>query len=263
MKFNSLGNVVYSTYLNDGDGFAASNAVAADDCGKAYVHGTTFATDFPTKRAIMGNHPDQDTFVSKFNAAGSKLIYSTYLGGDGFDDATGADIAVDAACSRVYATGSTNSSDLPAVGTTALSATLTGTSDAYVARIDSPGADLMLIKAGAPDPVQVGGVLNYGLIVRNCGSKTAKNVVLKDRLPRQVELIDIMVPEGNCGTNNRLVECRWDELPCGETVRVMIRVRANGVVDDIEITNLARVRSDTSDPDKSDNKVRTSTVVVP
>ena len=50
-----------------------------------------------------------DAFVTKINAAGSALVYSTYLGGSGSDGALG--IAVDG--SGAYVTGFTSSTNFP------------------------------------------------------------------------------------------------------------------------------------------------------
>ena len=51
-----------------------------------------------------------DAFVTKINAAGSALVYSTYLGGSG--RRSGAGIAVDGA-GNAYVTGSTASTNFP------------------------------------------------------------------------------------------------------------------------------------------------------
>jgi hypothetical protein len=116
-KLNANGSaLVYSTYLGSrGDGFG----IAVDSSGNAYVTGETSATDFPTVNPFQskiagvikqnGSHPE-DAFVSKFNAAGSALVYSTYLGGSSDDFADG--IAIDSAGSA-YVIGGTSSNDFP------------------------------------------------------------------------------------------------------------------------------------------------------
>jgi hypothetical protein len=95
-KLNPTGTaLVYSTYLGgsdasgeDGNG-DVGNAIAVDGSGNAYVTGTAWSADFPvtqgafqTKNKAASKHRSNG-FVSKFNATGTALIYSTYLGGSG------------------------------------------------------------------------------------------------------------------------------------------------------------------------------------
>jgi hypothetical protein len=75
--------LVYSTYLG-GSGGDQAWAVRVDATGNAYIAGFTTSTNFPTANAIQAaNGGFQDAFVAKLNAAGTALVYSTYLGGNG------------------------------------------------------------------------------------------------------------------------------------------------------------------------------------
>jgi hypothetical protein len=89
-----------------------ANAVALDGAGDAYVVGGTVSSDFPTVAAWQpaNGGGGEDAFVTKLNASGSALVYSTYLGGSGGDQA--AAVAVDGA-DNVYVGGSTQSSNFP------------------------------------------------------------------------------------------------------------------------------------------------------
>jgi len=101
--------LVYSTYLggNDDDwGYG----IAVDVSGSAYVTGTTYSTDFPTLNPYQTDQDDNDTFVTKLSPGGNSIVYSTYLGGYGWD--CGNDIAVDGSGSA-YVTGTTYSTDFP------------------------------------------------------------------------------------------------------------------------------------------------------
>jgi len=77
------------------------------------VTGYTTSADFPTKNAYQGGQAKgsaRSVFVTKFSPDGSSLVYSTYLGGSGWDYAYA--IAVDSSGSA-YITGNTNSNDFP------------------------------------------------------------------------------------------------------------------------------------------------------
>lgn len=104
-KLNPAGTaLVYSTYLGGND-LDEGRAIAVDGAGNAYVTGRTFAGNFPTVNAFQPLKPgDSDAFVAKLNAAGSALVYSTYLGGFGADEGNG--IVVDAT-GNAYVTGLT------------------------------------------------------------------------------------------------------------------------------------------------------------
>ena len=114
-KLNASGSAfIYSTYLG-GSGSEFRGAIAADRAGNAYVTGLTTSTNFPTAAALSGSlSGGTDVFVTKLNASGSALSYSTYLGGSGLDSESGLGIAVDKA-GNAYVTGETGSVDFPKV----------------------------------------------------------------------------------------------------------------------------------------------------
>jgi beta-propeller repeat-containing protein len=139
-KINAAGSaLVYSTYLG-GSGRDIGNRIAVDGSGNAYVTGETSSANFPTASPIQGSYGGglDDAFVTKIDAAGSTLVYSTYLGGSG-DDA-GNDIAVDGAGSA-YVTGSTGSANFPAANP--LQAGFGGGNDAFVTKLNAAGSALV------------------------------------------------------------------------------------------------------------------------
>src|SRR5215208_6360388 len=75
----------YSTFLG-GTGFDQGFGIAVRD-GRAYVTGDTDSADFPTTTGAFDttHNGDHDAFVTKLNALGSALVYSTFLGGTNFD----------------------------------------------------------------------------------------------------------------------------------------------------------------------------------
>ena len=111
-KLNSKGSaLVYSTYLGGSGGVDRGWAITLDDAGNACVTGDTGSNNFPISNAIQaafGGGPT-DAFVTKLNAAGSGLVYSTFLGGNLTDEGRGI------ACKGVdvFVTGHTSSANFP------------------------------------------------------------------------------------------------------------------------------------------------------
>ena len=145
-KLNATGSaLVYSTYLG-GSGnentISETGGIAVDASGNAYVTGDTASTDFPTaspfQAALGGTSGFPDAFVTKLNAAGSALVYSTYLGGSGTE--RGFDIALDAS-GNAYVTGDTNSTDFPTASP--IQGTQAGGDDAFVAKFNPAGSALV------------------------------------------------------------------------------------------------------------------------
>jgi hypothetical protein len=152
-KLNPNGSaLVYSTYLGGNDDDFAYG-IAVDGAGNAYVTGYTKSTTFPTVNAFQSaKGGGRDIFVTKLNAAGSALVYSTYLGGSGDDgpDFTqfgllgppgkAGGIAVDAA-GNANVTGFTASTNFPTVN--ALQSTLAGGRDVFVTKFSSTGTTVI------------------------------------------------------------------------------------------------------------------------
>ena len=132
-------SLVYSSYLGGGAGESAAS-VAVDAAGEAFVVGTTSSTDFPTVTPLQATFGGggADVFVSKFNAGGTALVFSTYLGGSGTDQGTS--LALDAS-GNVYLTGSTASANFPTVGP--VQGTLAGAANAFVSKLAASGSTLV------------------------------------------------------------------------------------------------------------------------
>ncbi len=138
-KINAQGSgLVYSTYLG-GSGTDGATGVAVDSLGNAYVTGTTTGP-FPVASTLQNSYGGgaSDGFVAKLNPQGTALLYSTYLGGTGDDQAAG--IAVDAS-GNAYVTGYTS-------GAFPLAAALQsnyggGPADVFVSEINARGTALV------------------------------------------------------------------------------------------------------------------------
>jgi len=127
--------LIYSTYLG-GSGSDVGWGIAVDGAGATYITGQATSTDFPGVSDALGG--PVDAFVAKLNAAGSALVYATYLGGSDAD--YGADIAVDE-LGNTYVTGHTHSTDFPLV--IPFQGQLGGSTDAFVVKLDSTGMGLI------------------------------------------------------------------------------------------------------------------------
>jgi hypothetical protein len=132
---------VYSTYLG-GASIESAEGVAVDTSGNAYVAGYTTSTSFPTVGPFQAtNAGSNDGVVTKVNASGNAIVYSTYLGGSGDDRIHG--IAVGADGSAVV-TGRTNSSDFPTQSPIQPANAAAGTfDDAFVSKLAPAGNALV------------------------------------------------------------------------------------------------------------------------
>ncbi|MEJ7623891.1 MAG: SBBP repeat-containing protein [Pyrinomonadaceae bacterium] len=137
--------LTYSTYLGGAGSdivgsFDFDRVIAVDSAGNAYITGETSSADFPatTGSFDIGFNGGRDVFVTKLNAAGTALVYSTFLGGSGADSGFG--LAVDASGS-VYITGETASDNFPTTAG-AFDTTRNG-NDAFVTKLDPSGASLV------------------------------------------------------------------------------------------------------------------------
>jgi hypothetical protein len=143
VKLNPTGSaIVYSTYLGGNSGDSRADGIAVDSSGNVYVAGRTNEVNFPTHNALQAVKSGiEDAFITKINSLGSALIFSTFLGGSSFDASNG--LAIDAA-ENIYITGETSSPDFPTANPLQpVFAGPSGTSDAFVAKLNSAGSALV------------------------------------------------------------------------------------------------------------------------
>jgi hypothetical protein len=110
-KFDPTGRkLIYSTYIG-GSGYDHAVGLRVDSRGNAYIAGLTFSVDFPVKNALQAANAGQaDGFLSKLNSSGSELVFSTYLGGSGFDQVNGLALGPEGS---IYLAGFTSSGNFP------------------------------------------------------------------------------------------------------------------------------------------------------
>ena len=167
--------LAYSTYLGGSSGEENGLGIAVDNSGNVYVTGHTASIDFPVANAIQDTYGGgaNDIFITKINADGSGLIYSTYLGGSGFDEPWGG-IVVDTA-GNAYIGGSTSSVDFPTFN--AIQPNYGGGGlDAIVTKINPSGSALVYSTYLGGDNIEDGNSIS----VDNLGNayiagKTASN----------------------------------------------------------------------------------------
>jgi len=136
-KLSPSGSMLaYSTFLGGGENDFGKD-IAVDSANNAYVAGNTFSGNFPTMNPVQAAFGGRtfDGFVTRLNAAGSGLVYSTFLGGSRNDEAYG--IAVDGAGNACIA-GYTNSANFPVFR--ALRSTRVGNYDVFVTKLPPAGA---------------------------------------------------------------------------------------------------------------------------
>ncbi len=159
-KLNVNGSgLVYSTFIGTYlyyplRVYGKDNSLAIDKNGNVYVTGNTLQ-DFPTTQGAFqttygGGSGGKDiefgdAYVTKLNSTGSELIYSTYIGGSGDENACA--IAIDTV-GNAYITGTTNSVDYPI--TSGAFQTVYGggsgnifTGDAFVTKLNTTGSALI------------------------------------------------------------------------------------------------------------------------
>ncbi|HTA45935.1 MAG TPA: SBBP repeat-containing protein, partial [Bryobacteraceae bacterium] len=139
-KYTSAGALVFSTYLGGG-GADVAYGIAVDSAG-VYVTGSTTSADFPTSAGVWQTSlkGSPNAFVASLNAAGSALLYSTYLGGTGTEIAFG--IAVDGS-HEATVTGTTSSANYPTTTGAWQTSFGGGNTDVFLTRLNAAGTALV------------------------------------------------------------------------------------------------------------------------
>ena len=197
-KFNPTGSaLIFSTFFGgSADDFAAGPAV--DAAGNSYMAGTTSSRNFPVTAGVFQSvkSGSDDAFIFKLGAKGN-LLYSTYLGGSGIDNA--GDIAVDARGNAIT-TGFTRSLNFPRRN--AFQTRKGGTVDSFVTKLSADGKNLVFSTYLGGGELQRG----YGVTTDSVGNVYASgrtnsgDFPLKKPLQNFAGLDDIYVakfsPEG-------------------------------------------------------------------
>jgi hypothetical protein len=135
-KLTAAGNqLIFCTYLG-GSLDNRALAVTVDRWNNIYVAGTTSSPDFPAWKPLQAElQGPQDAFIAELNPAGNALVFSTFWGGSGVEQAYG--IATDRQ-GEIYVTGDTQSNDYPVIG--GVQGASGGGFDAFVAKFAISGS---------------------------------------------------------------------------------------------------------------------------
>ncbi|HLP46170.1 MAG TPA: SBBP repeat-containing protein, partial [Candidatus Kapabacteria bacterium] len=137
-------SLLYSTYLGGSNADEASD-IFVNSSSEIYVAGKTFSSNFPLQNALESNFNggsnsgNLDAFITKLSASGSSLIFSTYLGGSGDDNAKSLDIDN---YGNIYAGGCTYSSDFPVYNGYQMFIGSQNYSDGFLTKITPDGSAL-------------------------------------------------------------------------------------------------------------------------
>jgi uncharacterized repeat protein (TIGR01451 family) len=268
-KINAAGTaLIYAGYIG-GVGTDRANGIAVDFAGRAHIVGETDSTQasFPNGNGMGGllssdstHNGAIDGFVAGVNAAGTALVYASYIGGIANDRAKG--IAVDDN-GDIYVTGETeaNSVSFPVSASAnapfALDNSQNGGVDAFAMKICVTICnDLRVTQSDSPDPVRVGDNVTYTVTVANKGPDNATNVVLTDRLPPTVTLVSASASAGTC-SGTTTITCALGSLANGASATVVIvaATTAKGT-----FNNVVRVVADETETRAADNEDSEQTV---
>lgn len=218
VKVNTGGTgLVYATFLggsNDTEAFA----LVLDRTDNAYLTGYTDSSDFPTTPGAFDtsyNGEDvfgHDAFVVKLDETGSSLVYSTFLGGSGWDE--GNSIVSDTS-GAVYVTGRTISPDFPTT-TDVFDTNHNGNDDAFIAKLNPGGTGLVY-------STFLGGVRSdwgRAIAVDNLGSVYVTGETISSDFPTTPGAFDTI-----CGTDGN---CNYDYGLGHHTDIFIVKVNAEG-----------------------------------
>ena len=232
---NGKADLLYSTFLGGGhfDGFVGDWAdITLDDDNDVYVTGHTWSDDFPLTPDAYDDVPSHaKAFVARLRLQGNgqdDLLYSTFLGGSGFNRGLG--IALESK-GVVWVAGRTDSSDFP-ITTDAFDKYHNGDNDGFVTKllVPPPAPDLSpSTKQVSPQTARVGDVVTFTVRLVNAGNLTT-TVSLTDTLPSALVLQgNPLASAGQPAVNGQIITWQGTMTPSARVaITYTTRISAGG-----------------------------------
>ncbi len=243
-RLNPAGSaLVYSTFLG-GSVDDTGDSIAVDQYSNAYVGGYT-TNNFPIVDAVQPHFAGgmRDAFISKLNASGSALLYSTYLGGS--DDEAMQALGIDFS-GNVYVTGATLSHDFPTKNPLQAQADPDSAGyNSFISKISDSSRRFSIANAVDHSVTGPGGDLRYTVTITNNGA-VAPAAMLNVHGVRE-SLVGCVVSNGDkCTVSDHRFDAAVDFSPfaSGETRTISIHAKAAKTAGDYNsITNAALLTS--------------------
>ena len=195
------------------------------------------------------------TLVSATPSQGSCTLTTCNLGNLASGASATVTIVVNVASSTACGSTLTNSVSVTGNETDPNAANNTATANTAVIC----QTDLSITKNDSPDPIHTNTQLTYTISVSNDGPSDASGVAITDPLPTGVVFVSTTASQGSCTEASGTVTCNLGNLSSGDhaTVSIVVKPTLGGT-----ITNTATVSGNETDPDNSNNRDNTSTIVI-
>ncbi len=175
----------YATYLGGSREDGAAAVALAPDGETVYIGGNTNSPDFPVTPSAVQPHlaGSVNGFLSAIDVRSGRLVYSTFLGGNGNDRVRGIAVAPDG---TVYVSGNTDSANWPNLRLARYGAL--GTTDGFVIRFDPKGKTKPFgIRIGGSGTEDVAGIsIDRRADIYVVGTTNSRNFPVKGGSPQQL-----------------------------------------------------------------------------
>jgi hypothetical protein len=191
--------LIWSTYLG-GNGLDEAECMKVDDQGNVFLTGITFSNNFPTNTGAYDSsyNGNYDIFITKLNTLGTKIIFSTYIGGS--NDDYGYSIAIDKS-GNSYITGYTKSSDFPFTPNAYHTSLHGNRADSYITKLNSSGTALIYSTYLGGSSYDYG----KGIVVDSSGFVIIIGYTFSSDFPTTYGALDTILNKGNNTYNDVFV----------------------------------------------------------